>query len=424
MNNLNMSPLNFNLLNPGYTQQNNFFSYRMLDHDIFTSDSYPNYITWSKTKTPGEETDTWTNITLANVLDLDGDKGSVKALKRFNNTLFCFQDRGISQILYNEQMQMSTTDGVPIEIANSGKVQGKRYITETVGCQNKWSIATTPFGLYFMDSYNKTINRLSQGIEDLTNIHGFNSWAEKNIETGIWDTDRETEGAYRAFYDGNNKDVFFTGSHSENDCLVFSETMNEFTSLYSWSRAMDMFNVNDGFYTFSDSTLLELHKNYAGEDFCRFLGTSYPFYVTYIDAQDPLNDKIYTNLEMRGTVKEDGYPAGDSYNAHLPFDMLDVWNEYQHGRALLENNKGILAMQHHLPDNTASLLRKFRIWRCDIPRDNAPLETDYEFGNISRISRKPLDRIRNPWVYIRLYKGDEYSDREVQIHDMTVDYFI
>jgi hypothetical protein len=104
--------------------------------------------------------------------------------------------------------------------------------------------------------------------------------------------------------------------------------------------------------------------------------------------------------------------------------MLDVWNEYQHGRALLENNKGILAMQHHLPDNTASLLRKFRIWRCDIPRDNAPLETDYEFGNISRISRKPLDRIRNPWVYIRLYKGDEYSDREVQIHDMTVDYFI
>ena len=424
MNNLNMSPVNFNLLNYGYTQENNFFNYKILDHDLFTKDSYPTFITWSKTKTPGEETDTWTNVTLANVLDLDGDKGPVKALKRFNNTLFCFQDKGISRILYNERVQLSTTSGVPVELANSEKVQGKEYLTETVGCQNKWSIAATPFGLYFMDSYNKTINRLSQGIEDLTNTFGFNSWAENNMETGIWDADRNTEGAYRAFYDGNNKDVFFVGSHSENDCLVFSESLNQFTSFYSWGRAMDMFNVNDGLYAFSDSTLLELYRQYAGEDCCRFFNTSYPFYVTYIDAQDPLNDKIYTNIELRGTVKEDGYPSGDSYNAHLPFDMLDVWNEYQHGRALLEDTKGIAAMQHHLPDNTASLKRKFRIWRCDIPRDNAPLETDYEFGNISRISRKPLDRIRNPWTYIRLFKGDEYSDREVQIHDVTVDYFL
>jgi len=29
---------------------------------------------------------------------------------------------------------------VPIEIANSGKVEGKRYIANNVGCSNKWSM--------------------------------------------------------------------------------------------------------------------------------------------------------------------------------------------------------------------------------------------------------------------------------------------
>ena len=94
--------------------------------------------------------DTWTNITLASTLDLDGDKGKIRALKRLNNSIIAMQDTGISQILYNENTQISTTEGVPVEIANSGKVQGKRYISDKIGCTNKWSICETPNGIYFV----------------------------------------------------------------------------------------------------------------------------------------------------------------------------------------------------------------------------------------------------------------------------------
>lgn len=73
-------------------------------------------------------------------MDLDGDKGYIRALRRINNNIIAFQDKGISQILYNENMQISSTEGVPIEIANSGKVNGKRYLSDKVGCTNKWSI--------------------------------------------------------------------------------------------------------------------------------------------------------------------------------------------------------------------------------------------------------------------------------------------
>ena len=59
--------------------------------------------TWSLTKSSAALTDAWTNITMASVLDLDGDKGAVNTINRFNNVLIAFQDKGISNILFNSR---------------------------------------------------------------------------------------------------------------------------------------------------------------------------------------------------------------------------------------------------------------------------------------------------------------------------------
>jgi len=85
-----MTPTNFNLFNEVYNQSNNFFTYRTLNHNKFSLNNFPNTITWTKTKVLGELTDTWTNITVTSVLDLDGDKGPITALRRINNEIYCF----------------------------------------------------------------------------------------------------------------------------------------------------------------------------------------------------------------------------------------------------------------------------------------------------------------------------------------------
>lgn len=103
-NNLTMMPSNFNLLNEVYSQRNNFFNYRILDSDLFDFETYPYTVTWTKTKNNGEKVDTWTNLTMASTLDLDGDKGEITALRRINDSIIAFQTKGVSQILYNEQM--------------------------------------------------------------------------------------------------------------------------------------------------------------------------------------------------------------------------------------------------------------------------------------------------------------------------------
>lgn len=141
-------------------------------------------VTWTKTKTAGELIDTWTNTTLASTLDLDGDKGSITALRMHNNNILAFQDKGISQILYNENVQISPTNGVPIEIANSGKVTGKRYLSDSIGCSNKWSICRTPNGTYFIDDITKGIFLLNNQLDNISDRLGFHSWINSR-STGI-----------------------------------------------------------------------------------------------------------------------------------------------------------------------------------------------------------------------------------------------
>lgn len=395
--NLQMSPINFNLLNYVYSQNNNFFSYRTLDKTLFNVDTYKNYITWTKKKTPGEEVDTWTNITLANVLDLDGDKGNITALKRFNNSLFAFQDKAFSQILYNENTQLSTTAGVPIEIANSGKVNGKRYISETVGCANKWSIIESPYGLYFIDSNNASINLYNGQLSDLTSKYGFNSWARKLINKESW---KPSFNTFRTFYDRNSKDVYFV---NKDVALDFSETMNQFTSFISYENTPAMFNVANKFYAFKNG---QLYEQEAG-DYGVFFGVCKPYHITFIDNQDYMYDKTYTNLEFRAVVDPD--MSNNAFN--LPFDKLTANTDYQLGTVDFK------PQQSSAYKSYPSLVRKFRIWRVDIPR--AAWTTA---GGIRK-----QDRMRNPWIHLKLEKtvpSGTTKQGKMEMHDLIVDYYI
>jgi hypothetical protein len=385
--NLAITPENFNKLNEVYSQKNNFFNYRTINPNKLSLDNFHNSITWTKTKSLGELVDTWTNITLASVLDLDGDKGSVNAIRRLNNNLIAFQNKGISQILYNENMQIASTEGVPIEIANSGKVSGKRYITDQIGCTNKWSICETPYGIYFVDDISKGIYVFDGKVNNITSKLGFDSWIRKTSKIGLWNP-RDFAG-FITYYDKTNEDVLFIDN---NECLAYSETLGQFTSFYNYESTPYLMNLDD--------KALTIHKDSEGKykvwlqnggDYNMFYGEYKPFYTTVIVNPDITKDKIFNNIEFRadswnkeGTLTED------------TFDTLKVWNEYQEGIADLTREFG----------RPSTLKKKFRIWRANIPRDKS----------------NNRDRIRNPWAYLKLSKEKENTNKTI-LHDMVVSYF-
>ena len=418
--NLNMSPQNFNLLNPVYSQMDNFFSYKMVDEDNYKNTAFPNTITWTKTKQNGADVDLWTNITLANTLEMDGNKGEVNKLVRFNNQLLSFQDSGISQILYNENTQISTTEGVPIEIANSQKVQGKRYYSDTVGCSNKWSIAQTPAGIYFMDSNEKGIYLFNGQLNNLSTTGGFNSWAKQNIPASDVEWTPNVFDSFIAFYDKLNQDVLFINKET---ALAYSEKFNCFTSFYDYGETSYFNNLDDvGIWIKGNS----LWKHQGGK-YCNFFDENKPFSMTLIANQEPQMVKVFTNLEFRACVEGEGTydNTKDKFNPSLPFETLETWNEYQHGILTLSNRNANDRFTHG-KDN-GILARKFRMWRCDIPRDNAKVDSTTEsLMGIKRFKARPLDRIRNPWAYIKLTKNaakEESFLNKTEIHDIMATYF-
>lgn len=423
MNNLNMSPVNFNLINQVYSQTDNFFTYRIQDSDYYRDTLFPNQITWSKVKTSGADVDLWTNVTLAAMLELDGDNGAVNKIEKWNDSIIAFQDAGIAQILYNENVQIASTTGVPIEIANSGKVQGKRYISDTIGCSNKWSIVSTPTGIYFIDSYEKSIYLFNGQLTNLSGGAGMNVWAKNNIPNPDSQWTPNAFENFKSVYDRMNQDILFINNSTS---LAWSEKMAAFTSFYDYQGTPYFENFDDtGVWIASNG---KLWKHNAGT-YCNFFGTQKPYSMTLVGNPDPQVDKIFTNLEMAACIENEGTVSNSVFTPYIPFSHLEVWNEYQHGTAELENLTGPAAMRH-FESGTKSLARKFRLWRCDIPRDNvavdssvaAPFSTDTVLG-IKRFASHPIDRMRNPWLYMKLYQKADNSSMKTEIHDIIMTYF-
>lgn len=392
--NFSITPENFNLMSDVYSQPNNFFNYRTINPNKLNLDNFHNSIIWTKTKTAGELVDTWTNITLASTIDLDGDKGTVRALRRFNNNIFAFQDRGISQIMYNENMQISSTDGVPIEIANSGKVNGKRYISDRIGCTNKWSMCETSNGIYFIDDITKGIFLFNGQLDNLSDRLGFHSWINRASDSiDIWNP-VDFDG-FVTYYDKVNGDVFFI---SKDECLAFSEPLGQFSSFYSYEKMPYFTNLEDRGIAFNVEGTGTLYRPWLHNegDYNMFFGVYQPFYTTVIANPDMPVDKIFNNLEFRS----DSWDKSDNL-LNTTFDTLTVWNEYQQGTSTLNNILG----------RPSDLKKKFRIWRANIPRASAIGST-----------KKGRDRMRNPWLYIKLSMEKENVNKTV-LHDMIVHYF-
>lgn len=377
-----MDPTNFNLFNKAYSQKNNFFNVPYLRADDLDITTFPNQVVWSLTKTLGETIDTWTNITMANILDLDGDKGEVRALRRYNNELFSFQDRGISKILYNERAQINATDGIPIEISNSGKLSGKYYITDKYGCINKWSIVETPIGLYFIDDSNKSIiNFDGKSFTDVSEVKGMYSWVNNFIYNKEWNLNKNPDKQpIRTLFDRITKDIYFTNYW---EALAFNETLKEFTSFYSYDNVDWLFTLGNNSYQVRDNSIYKIH---GGKDYMKFFGNKRSYSLNIIANPDFTIDKVFDTVGFRtNTIEEYDMYKADTY----PFNSMITSNEYQKAIA-----------------DTSTLKKKFRTFRWQIGRNGNSLKGD---------------RIRNPWASITL-SGN--SNKEMRLYDCVLDYYV
>ena len=383
VNNFALTPAIYNKLNTVYSQKNNFFNYNGLNHNKIQIDYFPNQITFSTTKVLGELVDSWTNINLISTVDMDGDKGQINSLQVFNNEIYSFQDKGLSRILFNDKVVINAANGVPFQIANSEKVNGKIYLSNSVGANNKWSILNSPNGIYWIDNLSNSLYvfNTDNGLQCLSDVKGFRQWVSENNTLDLWNS--VTFKNFRTYYDKSNNDVYFVnGSY----CLCYSEYLREFVSFMSYESVPLMCNFGDRFVSFKNN---ELWLQNEGE-YNQYYGIYHPYYMTFRVNPEFQYDKIFNNIEFRS----------DTWNGekltNKTFDTLTVWDEYQWGQSLLNN----------MNSRPSSLKQKFRIWRAFIPRDK----------------HNNIDRMRNPWIYLKLGFNANNTYR-TEFHDLTVYYY-
>lgn len=407
----------FNSINEVYTRQDSFNTSAVIDSSSIDS-LYPTQFTWTKTKTLGEQVDTWTNLTLASIESLDGDKGPLRAIRRFQNSLIAFQDKGIAEILFNSRTQIGTEQGVPIEIANSGKVDGKRYITDKAGCINKWSIVETKNGIYFIDNINSSLSLFTGTVKSLSDEKGFKDWIGRNNSTDLWNP--VDFNNFVAYWDRVNDDVYFLRGNEEKhqDVLCYNEMLGQFTSFFSYGEVPMMVNVQDKFVAFREDNngVNKLWIQGEGE-FNNLFGSLQGYHMLYRITPDPYGDKTFSVLEYRADMFDMSDP---DYNPYMPgegkltgdtFDTLEVWNEYQGNKISVGDSTSPL-YPFKIKDKYPDVRRKFRIWRMDIPRDKKGPDNPYG-----------LNRIRNPWIYLKLSKTPTLPNERMEFHDLAVRYF-
>ena len=387
--NLQMSPTNFNLMNDVYSQRDNFFTYRILDDDVQARTKFPNQITWSLSKTAGATVDAWMKITLASVLDLDGAEGELKALKTFNNSIVAIQESGISQILFNSRVQIPTSEMVPIQIANSGKVDGQQFISRDIGCQDKWNIVTTSMGLYFVDYFNKSIYRFNGQLEDLSSSRGFRGWCDKYINSN---------SSIIGYYDTKNREVMYYDNNFRTDGLSdtpvwlgYSELSNHFSSFYTYPEAILSNIKGDGIWLKegSQNTPGTIHKHQQGA-YNNLLGETNLYGLTVVTRQDSNMVKTFNNVEFRA----DTYNDATLLNTQT-FDTLTIWTEND------GNTPSTLSYSQYRPSNLKKMLRT---WRANIPRVN-----------------NGYKRYVNQWAKVGLWKTNCTNEKTI-LHDLAVIY--
>lgn len=383
INTINARRSNYNKINSVYSNSDNFFNYAILDDKFNTTTKYENQVVFSLSKVAGSDIDTWTNITLSSAFNLNGLYGKLNKIINFNDTLITFQDKAISTINYNNRTALSTESGVPIEIANSGKVNGFTVISDNIGCINKHSISHASSGIYFIDDLNKALYRFNkEGINNLSS-KGLSQWFKNNLSK-----------KEHLFYDSITHDIYIV---NDNDCVLYNEDLQEFTSFMDYNGMDLLFNLSGSSFAIKYENNSSVYEMFKGRYNTTFKSNTHGGYsVEYKVNPEPLIDKTFGSIEyLADCIPEDVSIDTVGLERAYPFNKLEVWNEYQRGETAIKN-------KYRYPN----FEKKFRVWRVDIPRDES----------------NGRDRIRNPWIYLKLSKSP-IDDNKTVFHNLLVKYY-
>lgn len=375
----------YNKINVAYTQLPNYFlAYSNYLNESFDNDEICNGIAFSLVRSAGADIDEWTNITTASMTESDPSLGTIVAIDRYKDTIIGLQQYGAFEVLFNSRTQISTEGGVPIEIGNSGKVDGVRYLTRDYGIVNNKNYIVANDVIYFLDY--KTSDIFSSNMAEFKNLSflsGMQSWSN-------------TLSSDTAFYfNSNDVHVYIIDQASDSkETMAYNVNLASFESFYDYNIMMGYTNSYKLMFS-QEGGRLNSYKIEASDSVL-------PFNVDFIMNGDTTMDKTFDYISFNAENINSGNFDNEIADSNMPIDRFRVFNNYA--------DTGLLSLSTS-PSVKSIMKKKFSTWNLQIPKDQ-----NRKQGYVG-------NRIHGTWAEFYLGKEDMSRNNKTIINDIYITYW-
>lgn len=377
--------LNYNTV---YSCENNIKKYFPKPLNFLLNEEFDNRIYYSEIKINGEESDSFGSFLANNFYDVDGSFGPINGAEIYNDNMIFFQERAVGVLGINPVSTTIDDSGTAVILGKGDVIQDHKYYTNTSGTRHQHSIIKSANGLYWIDSVNKRMYKLTgQGIGSTSELKGLSSWFVKALRGNVVTTDNPiyvdstsragilgavlsryneiiyTIHDYYSYMDGGDR-VDVVNSYT----IAYNELTNSYTSFYSfkpymyiWDQRL-MYSFDPSRYTSTTPTLQQrCYTHDINSNYGKFYGTYYDSYIKIVVNDKPNLHKIFDNLHLQTEVQEVNedviIDTGSGLTPiHETFNKVRVYNDYQ--------DTGTITLTSG--DN---ITRRHRYWKTYIPRD-------------------------------------------------------
>lgn len=295
-------------------------------------------------------------------IDLEKLKGSIWAIRAYNNKLAILFEDTIRLTLGREVMKTSATDAYigsgdifsvkPVDVLTTDGGYG--------GCVSQFSICNTPYGLFFPDLKRGKVFLLGEGLEEISKNGNFNFFRD-NMEITV------IKSILNLF--ANNQQFDFTQDYFTRDIAIYQNKVYEWiysgteqgilpTNTDYWKEVYDLTNFN---ILGSDSVYLGFRGSYDPV-FKRYILSKYDVKLTetfldnfkgYYDV-NLVNTYIFGNIVFKDNILQ--YPAWDEedniswHNFTFNSSFSDYYNPIYWTYAYYPDYKGWVSYHTYYPE--------------------------------------------------------------------------
>jgi hypothetical protein len=179
------------IYNRAYSQDNNLKVYSPKPFNFDTDEDQPNWVWVSEEKFDREIEDNWRRYLINNYLALEGNYGEINKITNLKEAIIAFQSRAIAQVSSQENTAVPDAGTGAVYQVGTGNVLARYdYLSKDYGSFHQHSVVTGPAAIYSFDARTKKFFRVSQGLENISDVKGLSAFFRKKLQGLILDSDQ------------------------------------------------------------------------------------------------------------------------------------------------------------------------------------------------------------------------------------------